>query len=209
MALTWPALLGVLTFLGLSLGLRLPTTTSSFDQEIHRATVSWRPPTLTPLVSAVTSLGSPIGLALLTCLAAAWWAMRRGWRPAAFTLCTMLGASLLSSGLKLLFAWPRPPLANLLGTPENNYSFPSGHSLGTAAFTTTLLCLAVLEPLSARHKTVAVACCVALPVFVGLSRIYLGYHWPTDVLAGWALGIAWPCLALLVTTSWQQRQPAK
>ncbi|SPT52424.1 phosphatidylglycerophosphatase B [Actinomyces bovis] len=205
----WPLALGALIFLALSLTLHLaPANIGNFDQELTRTALSWRHPGITPLVSALTTLGSPLGMTLLTCLTSAYLAIRSSWRPAAFTLCTMLGVALLSAGFKLFFARPRPPLADLLGSPESNYSFPSGHSLGTAAFATILICLAVLAPLSARYKAAAIICSAALALGVGLSRVYLGYHWPTDVLAGWSLGVTWPCLVLLVALFWRQRQTA-
>jgi undecaprenyl-diphosphatase len=95
-----------------------------------------------------------------------------------------------SQATKALYDRPRPALV-----PHEAYvysaSFPSGHStMSTAAFLTLAMLIASLEP-RRRSKALAYAVAALFVVGVGFSRVYLGVHWPTDVLAGWCLGSAW------------------
>lgn len=186
---------------------RAPERADALDQAVTGFFLELRHPTLNPLVRYWTDLGSWAGLGLLTILLAALLARRQMTRQAAFTVLAMSTAGLLSAALKLLFARQRPPLEDLLGSPSLTHAFPSGHSMGTAAFACTLICLAWLSGSTGRRRaTVAVATTV-LALTVGASRVYLGYHWPTDVLAGWSLGTAWPCVVLLALVGWQKRRP--
>lgn len=172
---------------------------ATHDPAVARWAVSLRTPALTALASPVTDLGSAIALTVLTTIAAAILALRGRLGQAALVVATMLGAAALSATLKLYFGRERPPLPDLLGDPSLTFAFPSGHSLGTAAFATVLACLVLLEAQSSRAaKTQAVLVAAALTLLVGMSRIYLGYHWLTDVLAGWSLGMAWACTTHLV-----------
>ena len=107
-----------------------------------------------------------------------------------------LGAS-VSSGLKLAFARPRPDLVEHLDRIFTS-SFPSAHAMmSTVTFLTIAAMLATLIQRPAlRAYTFAVAAMLA--ILVGVSRVYLGVHWPTDVAAGWAVGVAWASLSWLV-----------
>jgi undecaprenyl-diphosphatase len=111
-------------------------------------------------------------------------------RTAASVLAACLSGALLSSLLKHFFARPRPDLV-----PHGAYvmtaSFPSGHALLSALVYLTLAAL-VARQLQRRRLRLHVICvAVVLTLLVGISRVYLGVHWPSDVLAGWAIGAAW------------------
>jgi undecaprenyl-diphosphatase len=114
---------------------------------------------------------------------------RQAWIVAAM----VIGAELSSDLLKLAYARPRPDLV-----PHGSYvysnSFPSGHS--TISVTAYFVVAIVLASLVRRHqsKTMIYGVGVLLITAIGLSRVYLGVHWPTDVLAGWALGSSWAVL---------------
>jgi undecaprenyl-diphosphatase len=102
----------------------------------------------------------------------------------------VLAAWASSAATKALYARPRPDLV-----PHEAYvysaSFPSGHStMAAAAFLTLAMLVASLEP-RRRSKALAYALAGFVIVGVGVSRVYLGVHWPSDVLAGWCLGAAW------------------
>ena len=108
----------------------------------------------------------------------------------------VLAASASSQFTKALYGRPRPDLV-----PHDVYvysgSFPSGHStMSTAAFLTLAMLVASLE-MKRRSKALAYALAAAVIVGVGFSRVYLGVHWPTDVLAGWCLGSAWALVGWL------------
>jgi len=138
----------------------------------------------------VTALGGFTVLTLLTIVAVVT-LMRAGRLRQAFGMATVaLGAELTSDLLKLAYARPRPDLV-----PHGSYvysnSFPSGHSTMSVAvyFTLATLLAAGASRPSSRRMIYTVAGFLVL--LIGVSRVYLGVHWPTDVAAGWALGSVW------------------
>lgn len=110
----------------------------------------------------------------------------RRWRDALFAALATGGSALLNMGTKRLFARDRPGLWESIA-PETTYSFPSGHAMGSMTLATTLVLLA--WPTRARWWVIA-AMAVFVPM-VGLSRVYLGVHYPSDILAGWAAASVW------------------
>jgi membrane-associated phospholipid phosphatase len=161
-----------------------------FDRPLLEWLRDQRQPTLTRVVLGVTALGDGWILAACTCAAAAWlWTRRRV--LASYLLCAGAGVALLSPLLKVVFQRPRPELALRL-TQVGDYSFPSGHSLGSAAVYGALaIVLGLLFP---RWRFVLLLCWVVLVGAIGGSRAYLHVHYPSDVLAGWALGGVWSVL---------------
>ncbi|MFZ5719570.1 MAG: phosphatase PAP2 family protein [Pseudomonadota bacterium] len=145
-------------------------------------------------VRDVTALGGTTIVTMVTILGILAFAFHRRYRHAAVMAGAVLLAWLSSDITKMLFDRPRPDLV-----PHGAYvysgSFPSGHStLATATYLTLAMLVASLEP---RRRTKALAYGLAgiVLVGVGLSRVYLGVHWPSDVLAGWCLGSAWALVA--------------
>lgn len=149
------------------------------------------------LMRDITALGSTGVLTLVVIAVAGFLALAgRGRRAVAVLLWTGAG-TLVSHLSKLGFARPRPelvPHAAEVFTP----SFPSGHAMLSAVIYLTLGAL-IAATQSDRHvKLYVLAFAVLLTFLVGSSRVYLGVHWPSDVLAGWSLGAAWGCLGWLV-----------
>lgn len=138
----------------------------------------------------VTDLGSPTAVDVVAVAAAAWWAWRRQWWLVATMAVARLGELGVESLAKAVVGRPRPPLLPVL-TSASNTSFPSGHSAGSAAVYGTL---AVLLALRLTWPVVVFA------LLVAASRVVLGVHYPTDVLAGLALGTAWVAAALIVVS---------
>ena len=138
----------------------------------------------------VTSLGGTVVLTLLTLATLGFMLLRRKWGGAIFVLVSVAGGTLISTGLKSLFDRPRPDLV-AHGVEVTSASFPSGHSM--LAMVTYLTLGAVLAEVqtSPRVRIYILGWAVFLALIVGLSRVYLGVHWPTDVLAGWCVGSAW------------------
>jgi len=120
-------------------------------------------------------------------------------RDAAFATVALGGGLLLNKALKLAFARPRPVLDWPVGAVPASFAFPSGHAMATATLATTLTLLA--WPSRRRWPVVAIAWGFAL--LVGVSRVQLGAHYPSDVIAGWAMGVAWPALSWTASRSAQ------
>jgi undecaprenyl-diphosphatase len=118
---------------------------------------------------------------------------RHGWRREARTLALVgSGAFLLNLGLKALVARTRPTAdAVQLYVAAGGWGFPSGHVMFYTAFYGGLGCFARWKLPPGGKRTVIVALCVILVGLVGLSRIFLGAHWPLDVVAGYGFGLAW------------------
>lgn len=162
------------------------------------------PDELQRVVRDITALGSAAILSLLTLLAAGWLAIRRRWRLVGLLLVSVVGATLVSVTLKTFFDRERPELAFRL-MPTSDMSFPSGHStLSAATFLSIGLLLSAASSLR-REKIYVMAWAVVPTVLVGLSRLYLGVHFPTDVLAGWCIGTGWALACSLVARYLQLR----
>jgi len=141
----------------------------------------------------ITALGSTAVLAVMTLAAIGFlWLVRD--RAAAWLLAVAVGGGgLLHSVLKVWIARPRPDLVPH-GTEVVTMSFPSGHAtMSTVAFLIGAALVARTQT-SRAVKTYLMTVAVLLSLLVGFSRVYLGVHWPSDVLAGWCLGGAWAYL---------------
>lgn len=153
-----------------------------------------------------TALGGIAFLTLLT-LSVCGWLLFDGRRfPAVVIAVSVAGGIVLSLALKLGYARPRPDLVPH-GSEVYTASFPSGHAMMSAAVYLTLgVLLARVQPRQPLRIYFLVLA-VLLTVLVGVSRVYLGVHWPSDVLAGWSAGAAWATTCWLATL-WVQRRTA-
>jgi len=165
------------------------------------------PPWLTTAAMDVTALGSVTVLSLMVLFVAGLFAALRRWREAGLLLLAAGGGVALSQALKALFGRPRPD-ASLHLVEAINASFPSGTPMRSAVVGLTLGRLTARFVARRRVKVFALAGAATVTVLVGLSRVYLGVHWPSDVLAGWSLGGAWALAWWLVAQGLERRWPA-
>jgi undecaprenyl-diphosphatase len=156
------------------------------------------------VVRDVTALGSGIVLAFMTLAVIGFLLLIRKHGAALLVFAAVLGGSLLGDLLKLLFERPRPDLVPH-GADVYTMSFPSNHAMGAAVTYLTLGALLARLQVARRVKGYFLAISVILTLMVGLSRIYLGVHWPTDVLAGWSVGAAW-AMTVWTIALWLQRR---
>jgi undecaprenyl-diphosphatase len=164
----------------------------------------WGPWWLELTMRDLTALGSTAVLTLVTLAAAGYLLLMRRAGAALMVACAVGGGLAASHGLKWLIERPRPDLVPH-GVPVLTLSFPSGHATMSAVVYLTLgVLLASLQP-SRRAALYLLGVAVLLTVLVGFSRVYLGVHWPSDVLAGWSLGAAWAAACLLVS-QWLRRR---
>ncbi len=153
---------------------------------------------LTTAARDLTSLGSTTILVFLG-LSAIGFLMMQGRKAAALLVLASVGGALaLSNGLKLVFQRARPDTA-FRAVEATQYSFPSGHALISTAVYLTLGALVAHAIRERGLKLYIQALAVLLVLVIGVSRIYLGVHWTTDVLAGWGLGGAWAMALWLIT----------
>lgn len=196
-----------LIFLGLALlivsgrSFSLDTTLIMLFRAADNPAVPMGPAWFHEAVRDMTALGSFVGLFFmaLTATLALWLC---GYRHLAIGLVVSLVAAFLAStALKIAVARPRPDIVEHAALTFTA-SFPSGHAFLSAA---TLLTIASFVGLASRRADIARFCMIMAVIIaglIGLSRIYLGVHWPTDVLGGWCLGIVWSSVA----TAWLGRR---
>jgi undecaprenyl-diphosphatase len=161
----------------------------AFDDAVRTAVHSHVSPGLTTFMRGVTHLGDPLVVVGLCAVGfAAFW--YKGWkRGAAWIAVTMAGAVLLDVTLKLAFERERP--VPFFGMAPKSYSFPSGHALGAFCFYATLAGLVAHRTRRHLVRVLAGVAAGVLIAVIGFSRIYLGVHYPTDVIAGYAAAAIW------------------
>ncbi|QRG08578.1 phosphatase PAP2 family protein [Xanthobacter dioxanivorans] len=162
------------------------------------------PPWLEESMRDFTALGGTAVLTLLTVLVLIFLMMTAKRHAAIVVAVSVAGGTLLSQVLKWGFDRPRPDLVPH-GMSVYSQSFPSGHAMLSAVVYLTLGALLARTQARTRVKVFLLGSATALTVIVGVSRIYLGVHWPTDVLGGWALGAAWAAASWLLML-WLQRR---
>ena len=151
---------------------------------------------LTEFFEAVTTLGNGIVLAGVAAIAAYLLARRRYYAEAVLMVLAYVGAQVLSFSLKLAFRRDRPFFTDPLAT-VSTYSFPSGHATVSVAVYGAL-CLVLVRRLTGPARLVCLAAAVLLVSLIGFSRLYLGVHFLSDVLAGFSIGLAWLALCVVV-----------
>jgi undecaprenyl-diphosphatase len=162
------------------------------------------PPWFEEFVRDITALGSLAVLSIVTVASAGYLWLQGKHAAVVYLLVAVLGAQLISSSLKHFYDRPRPDLFPH-GARVYSASFPSGHStMSTATFLTLGAMLARYEQ-KRRVRIYLVALAIMLALVVGVSRVYLGVHWPSDVIAGWTVGAAWALLCSVVAVYLQRR----
>lgn len=153
----------------------------------------WLPEAMTDL----TAFGSTTGLLLVCSAVVLFLLLSRRVRTAGFVLAATIGGMSLAGLLKLAYARPRPDLVPHL-VEVTSSSFPSGHATDSALVYLTLAALLArtVPERALRIYTIGVA--ILLTLLIGSSRVYLGVHWPSDVVAGWTLGAAWALASSLL-----------
>lgn len=162
------------------------------------------PPWLEETMRDVTGWGSVVTIVFITASVCAYLMLTERRRIALFVLAAVGGGEGVSTVLKLFYHRPRPDLVPH-GMEVFTASFPSGHAMMSAiAFLTLATLLARIER-SRRVSILVLTLGVAMTISVGISRVYLGVHWPSDVLAGWCVGAAWAALCWFVALQLQRR----
>lgn len=160
------------------------------DQPVLRFLAARRDDEATLIARVVTFLGGVPFVVLVTVALMAF--LRRRSRRAALVLgAAVFGSGVITAAIKLLIARDRPALPLAIDGAETGFSFPSGHSLSSMALYGALSYLAVQYLPTWRSRTYVVTGLMTTAVAVAFSRLYLGYHWLSDVLGSWTLGLLW------------------
>jgi undecaprenyl-diphosphatase len=146
----------------------------------------------------ITALGSPVVLGLIVLIITGYLLLEARYVTAIIVLTTAISSEILDEVLKLLFARPRPAVVPHLRTVVSA-SFPSGHAMESAIIYLTLGALLMRVVEGRITKTYCMATAIFLTFIVGVSRVFLGVHYPTDVIGGWMLGFLWAAVTFLVT----------
>jgi undecaprenyl-diphosphatase len=141
----------------------------------------------------ITAIGSGTALTMVVLILALLWLQQNRISEVKILLAVAVSSTIANLGLKQIFDRPRPP-ADLNEILVLTDSFPSGHSFQSVAILGTIAVLAADE---ARQRMIGLTAALIVACFIALSRIVLGVHYPTDVLAGCALGVAWISAATL------------
>jgi membrane-associated phospholipid phosphatase len=168
----------------------------SFDTTALLWIHQWSNPVLDAVMLKITTLGNPEFVVVVVILTLGWlWWSRRRFQAKVFAIAC-LGALILNQELKLFFTKARPQLWPRLIT-ESTFSFPSGHALGSLVLYGFLAY--VLAEQFPRLSYWIYGIAVGIIASIGASRLYLGVHWPTDILAGYAVGFLWLmiCITML------------
>lgn len=161
------------------------------DVSVLQALRAHATPTADRIFVVISLMGSPMAMAVVALAGAARFAWRRAWVLLASWVVAFGGAAALAELLKIVFHRPRPTgaAAFLHGA---SFSFPSGHSLGSlVGYGMLAYLLVVAQPGHGRRTAIIVAAAVALVLAIGLSRLYLGVHYFSDVVGGYAAGALW------------------
>ena len=157
-------------------------------------------------VRDLTSLGGRAVLTLVTLAVSGFFLLRRQFRPLIFLWIVVISGTVLMGELKTFYARPRPGLSLRLAG-ESSLSFPSGHAMMSTMIYMTLAVMVAEFQKSGRLRVYIVGFAAFLATLIGLTRVILGMHYPSDVVAGWTVGLCWALFCWLVA-HWLKRHYA-
>jgi undecaprenyl-diphosphatase len=171
---------------------------AGLDQPALDQAIAWRTPLDERILTWFTHLGGPLGMTIIAGLITAAMTWRwRSWTPSILMVVAVAGSLTFTEVGKAIVGRARPPLSEAVPPYEYAFSFPSGHTLNSTVIAGLVAYLCARRLSSRLARVGCVACAVVWSVAIGLSRVFLGHHWLTDVMFAWLLGLAW--LALLIT----------
>lgn len=182
------------SFASVALSLAMSRALTNYDPRILALLRAFRTPILTRLLWIATVLADPrviVLLAVAVALMLTLWGRRA---EAALLVITLSGGTILQTFAKLAFHRPRPPAALALIQQPSSFSFPSGHAFASMLLAGVVVFVLWRMLVSLRERLAILFAAGFVVVFVGLSRVYLGVHWPTDVIASWWLALGWLCV---------------
>lgn len=203
--------IGCALFLSIYDGVQEQEDLASYDAPLLAWTIASYNPTLATVMRVITDLSSPLALSIFTLTAAGIWAWRKKqYRQPLLLILAMTLAYVTSATIKVFTARERPTVTDLIEAHATvSYSFPSGHTLGIAVLLFVLSYFFCAAIPTVRRVLIWTLITAAGIILVAFSRIYLGYHWLTDVTA--SVGLAFVILAIIITIdtytpAWRRRK---
>lgn len=175
-----------------------------FDTFIISVVQSQISPLLTGIMKVLTFLGSVKWIGTVVLISALWLFIKKKWSLGWFILLSSGMGSVFNIILKNIFKRQRPDIHRLIS--ETGYSFPSGHSMGSFIFYGALLYMIIHYTRNKRRQTLAGIIIALLIFFIGLSRIYLGVHYPSDIIGGYTAGGAWLIICVMIYRYYEFRK---
>jgi undecaprenyl-diphosphatase len=166
--------------------------------------ISLASPLAKQVLDVISFVGKPVFLVLVVGLPAAWLYRRGERRIVAYLVATAITGGIVDTILKTAVGRPRPQFEEDIGSAHGT-SFPSGHSLASVVCYGAML-LVLLPSISRRWRPVAIGATALIVLLVGFSRLALGLHYVTDVLAGFTFGLAWLLAATAVFSAWRRER---
>lgn len=174
---------------------------AAIDSPVTRWLVAHRTPALTVVMRGVTQLGSAWFVVTVLLVVTLLLSARHPPRSVLLVApLSAIGAALVVTAVKLLIARPRPTIGNVVAV-ANGFSFPSGHSAQAVALYGALAWVGTYVATRRWTKVLAWVAAVTVALLIGFSRLYLGVHWLSDVIGGYALGAGWLALTIIATTT--------
>jgi membrane-associated phospholipid phosphatase len=198
--LLWP-------FIEVSANLALGSALVTYDPRLAGLLHAIRTPDLTRVMWASTLLGDGLVVAALTVLGCALFLLWGRRARALYLASVVASGAALQAIVKLVVQRERPPVDLMLIAVPGGWSYPSGHTVSSLLLLGALAFLAARGLPGVRRRLVSITLAVVGVTMVGVSRVYLGVHWPTDVLAAWALGAAWLALGSGALVTWERYGP--
>jgi undecaprenyl-diphosphatase len=187
----------VFLFLIIAAAVALSPAVTAMDDRVATWLHARATPSVTPVMVALSLFGAPTTLTVVAVAGSLLLLYRRRYVEAAMLSAVVLGGNFLNFCLKHLIQRGRPVFEDpLFSLPT--YSFPSGHAMASTVFYGLLAIYVSVSPRQRYAAPVAIGAAVLMVALVSLSRVYLGLHYPSDVMGGIAEGIAWLALSLIV-----------
>lgn len=181
-----------------------PEMIGRLDQAFLNLAVAFRSPSMEKVAIDLTAMGSGAVLAILVGIFGVFFILQRKFRTAMQLILASAGAGVLTHLLKSYFERSRPAVAFRV-VEVHGFSYPSGHSLASAAVYFSIAILLSKSFVAPIAKAVLYSIFLSLILLIGLTRIYLGVHFFSDVSAGILLGIAWASLIGFLGDRWEER----
>lgn len=182
---------------------------SLLDRPVLAWMMSHRSPIADQVITGFTDLGGPVGMTCIAVVITALLVWRgRSATPAIVMAIAVSGSLILTNRAKAIIGRSRPPAADAVPPLEHGFSLPSGHTLNSTVIAGVVAFLIISRRTGIATKVTAVLVAALWAAAMGMSRVFLGHHWFTDVIFGWSLGLTWLMVVIIGYTLLKRPVPS-